>query len=140
LYREFALEALQLLELPLTATGTIMLNPNVTITATPDSRIITHPGFIAGLVDGLLAQGVERDRLLVGEGCGRDDRAECALISSYTEGLRPLGLDLVDLDLAGGVDVAIPGGVVFESLTFARQVTDCAFYINVPSPSATICP
>ncbi|MDA0338011.1 MAG: DUF362 domain-containing protein, partial [bacterium] len=55
-----------------------------------------------------------------------------ARISGYTEGLRPLGLELVDLDLAGGVEVVIPDGVVFDKLTFARQVTDCAFYINVP--------
>ena len=131
-YREFAREALTQLELPLPATGTILLNPNVTITATPDSRIITHPGFIAGLVDALLTQGVSADRILVGEGCGRDDRADWAQISGYTEGLQPLGLELVDLDLAGGVSVPIPGGVVFDKLTFARQVTDCAFYLNVP--------
>ncbi|HJP31051.1 MAG TPA: DUF362 domain-containing protein [Candidatus Latescibacteria bacterium] len=131
-YREFAREALQRLELPLPETGTILLNPNITVPAAPDSRIITHPGFIAGLVDALLEQGADQDQLLVGEGYGHKKRGHWAQLSGYTQGLGRVGLELIDLDLAGGVEVAIPGGVVFPQLTFARQATECAFYLNVP--------
>lgn len=131
-YRELAYTALSRLDLPLPATGQIVLNPNVTITAEPDQRITTHPGFVAGLVDALLDRGIASQRLLVGEGRNKGNTGEWARISGFTEGLAPRGLELVDLDAAGGVDVDIPEGVVFRRLTFARQVTDCAFYFNVP--------
>mgnify|MGYP003968829273 FL=1 len=131
-YREFAATALRHLDLPLPATGTILLNPNVTITAPADQRITTHPGFVAGLVDVLLERGIERERLIVGEGHGKPDEQEWARVSGFTDGLAPLGLDLINLDNAGGIEVDIPDGVVFQKLTFCRQVTECAFYINVP--------
>jgi uncharacterized protein (DUF362 family) len=76
--------------------------------------------------------GVSPERLSVGEGHGEGERAEWAAVSGYTAALQPFGMDLVDLDEAGGVEVEIPGGVVFERLTFARPVTDCAYYINAP--------
>ena len=131
-YRDLASQALRRLELSLPAAGTVVINPNVTIKATPDSRITTHPGFVAGILDALLDKGVAPERLLVGEGYGEDDRAEWAALSGYTAALQPFGMELVDLDRAGGVDVEIPDGVVFERLTFARQVTDCAYYVNAP--------
>lgn len=132
-YRQFARDALRRLEPELPVSGAIVIKPNVTITAPADSRIVTHPGFVAGLVDALYERGIHRDRVIVGEGhAGRGDRREWAGATGYTAGLAPLGLELVDLDEAGGVEVEVPGGVVFQRLTFARQVTDCAFYINAP--------
>ena len=131
-YRDLARQALSRLDVELPPAGMVVVNPNVTIPAPADSRIITHPGFVAGIVDALLDKGIALERLLVGEGFGRDRRAQWAQDTGYTAGLAPLGLELVDLDRAGGVDVPVPGGVVFEHLRFARQVTDCAFYINVP--------
>ena len=45
-YRDLAYQALKLVEVKLPAEGTILLKPNITIPAEPETRIITHPGFI----------------------------------------------------------------------------------------------
>lgn len=131
-YRELASLALGGLDLGLPEEGTVLINPNVTMLASADSRIITHPGFVAGILDALIEKGVATERVVVGEGHGHGDREPWARETGYAAGLEPYGLELVDVDESGGVTVEIPGGVVFRQLTFARQVTDCAYYINAP--------
>ncbi len=70
-YEELAYAALSRLELDLPATGPLAFKPNITIPASPESRIITHPGFVAGLIRRLLELGVAAERLVVMEGLGR---------------------------------------------------------------------
>jgi len=131
-YRDLALRALGGLDLELPATGAIVINPNITISCDPDSRIITHPGFVIGIVEALMAKGVTADRLVVAEGHGGSDPANWAEATGYTAALAPYGLELVDLNHSEGVRIEVPGGVVFADLEFSREVTDCAYYINVP--------
>ncbi|MFH1566755.1 MAG: DUF362 domain-containing protein [Gemmatimonadota bacterium] len=131
-YRDLARRALGQLDLELPATGSVLINPNITISCDPDSRIITHPGFAAGIVEALIEKGVAAERLVVVEGHGGGDPEGWARATGYEAALAPYGLRLVDLNVSEGVRVPVPGGVVFASLEFAREVTECAYYVNAP--------
>ena len=66
-YRELAYEALTRLELDLPDEGEITLKPNATVLFPPEKRIITHPGFLAGLIEALVEKGVPPQRMQVAE-------------------------------------------------------------------------
>ncbi|MEW6752699.1 MAG: DUF362 domain-containing protein [Candidatus Latescibacterota bacterium] len=70
-YQDLAYAALSRLDLELPADGTIAIKPNITIPAGPETRIVTHPGFVVGILRRLLDLGVPRERLVVMEGYGR---------------------------------------------------------------------
>jgi len=125
-YRTLARSALSRLDLELPATGQIVLKPNITIAAPPETRIITHPGFIVGLLDVLIEKGVSAEGLGVVEG-HRDPK-----VTGYAEALASLGVRLVDLNRSEPVSVEVPGGVVYDHYELAREVTECSFFFNVP--------
>lgn len=158
-YEELAHAALSSLNLELPGEGTIALKPNITIPAGPDSRIITHPGFISGMIKRLLELGVTPERIAVMEGYSprhpstrrRQERrrfhrprpehsgtwkrpryGELPEVSGYADSLDAFGLDLVNHDESEAVEVPVPGGVVFEQLRFPGCMTEAAFLFNVP--------
>ena len=67
-YRELAYRTLAALEMPLPAAGTILLKPNATVLYPPEKRVITHPGFVGGLLDALRDRGVPAERMVVADG------------------------------------------------------------------------
>ena len=156
-YQELAYTALSRLELDLPAEGSIAFKPNITIPAEPDSRIITHPGFIVGMLKYLIDQGVSPDRLVVMEGFGRRrpsgnkrhrhhhrhhphprkdhqhrPRPPLPETTGFAEALGALGLSLTNHDDSEGVDIQIPGGVVFDHLKLTHFAAEAAFLFNVP--------
>ena len=142
-YQELAYTALSRIDLNLPAEGTIAFKPNITIPAGPETRIITHPGFIVGMLKYLIDQGVSQDRLVVMEGCGRPrqngnhrphhpPRPPLAEVSGYAEALGTLGLSLTNHDDSEGVDIQISEGVVFNHLKLTRFAAEAAFLFNVP--------
>ena len=131
-YRDLAREALGRIDPDLPEEGTILLKPNITIAAEPETRIITHPGFVAGLLQALLEKGVSPERLVVAEGAGRRHKDVWARVSGYTDMLEPFGLTLTDLNQSEGVEIEAPGGVVHHRFRMSHQVTECAFFFDVP--------
>jgi uncharacterized protein (DUF362 family) len=75
-YRDLAYSALSAVDLELPAAGKIVLKPNATVLFAPEKRIITHPGFLAGMLDVLLDKGVAPERLVVGDGQSGENPAE----------------------------------------------------------------
>ena len=67
-YRELAYRTLSALEVPLPAASNILLKPNATVLYPPEKRVITHPGFVGGLLDALRDQGVSAERMVVADG------------------------------------------------------------------------
>lgn len=154
-YETLAHEALSRLELDLPAQGTIGFKPNLTIPAEPDTRIVTHPGFVVGMLKRLLELGVAPERLLVMEGYGRrrpgrnpmrrhhrhhshhrhahvPPRGPLPEVTGFEQALGALGLSLTNHDESDGVDVPVPGGVVFDHLKFTHFATEASFLFNVP--------
>ena len=134
-YRELAHRALSALEVPLPAAGTILLKPNATVLYPPEKRVITHPGFVGGLLDALRDRGVPAERMVVADGqSGENPTAghtwELCGYRAMTEA-RGVRLAEMNTDEDSRV-VEVADGVVYERYPLYREVTDCAFFFNVP--------
>lgn len=133
-YRDLAKAALRAVDLDLPAQGNIVLKPNITVLFPATHRVITHPGFIAGMVEALVEKGVPRERLVVAEGqAGEQPENGHTWVKSGYQGM--IAEQDVRLAVLNGVEtrqVAVPGGVVYEQYPIAREVTDCSFFFNVP--------
>ena len=133
-YRELAYCALSRLEFPIPETGTVLLKANATILHPPETRIITHPGFVAGMIDVLVERGVDPARLAAGDGNAGDrpDRGFTWDVAGYRQMLTERGARLAAMDRTESRDVAAPGGVVYRQFPMYREVTDCGFFFDVP--------
>ena len=160
-YRDLAYQALSRLDVPLPAEGTIAFKPNLTVPTEPDTRIITHPGFVLGLLQCFVERGVSPERLVVMEGWGPRRRREgthrpihlrhhhhrhrhghhhhkhaerppLPEVTGYDRALGELGLSLTNHDEVEGVDIQVPGAVVFPKLKFTNYATEAGLLVNVP--------
>ena len=134
-YRELAFRALSALDVPLPAAGTILLKPNATVLFPADKRVITHPGFVAGMLEALRGKGIENERLLLAEGqSGEQPQNGHTWQSSGYQAM--IDAQQVPLNVLNNVEctpVDVPGGVVYQRLEMvAKDVVDCAFFINAP--------
>jgi|GEM_PF-2171982 len=133
-YRELAHAALRLLEPDLPTGGTMLLKPSATVLFPADRRVITHPAFLAGMIDALVEKGVPRQRLVMAEGQAGEQpkhghtwekRGYRAMLAQQQ--VRPAVLAQVEAR-----QVAVPGGVVHTHYPIAREVTDWCFFFNAP--------
>jgi uncharacterized protein (DUF362 family) len=134
-YRELAFRALSALEVPLPTSGTILLKPNATVLFPADKRVITHPGFVAGMLEALRAKGVESERLLLAEGQSGEQpqNGHTWESSGYQAMIDEQQVQLSVLNDVERTPVDVPGGVVYQRLEMiAKDVADCAFFFNVP--------
>lgn len=158
-YRDLAYQALSRLDVPLPAAGTIAFKPNLTVPTEPDTRIITHPGFVLGLLQCFIERGVSPERLVVMEGWGRrrqegahrplhlrrhrpghhhhhhgdrPPRPPLPEITGFDRALGELGLSLTNHDDVDGIDIQVPGGVVFRQLKFTNYAVEATLLVNVP--------
>lgn len=114
----------------------VTLKPNVVHGVSPDSGITVHPGFLRGVVEYLVANGIDASAISVAEGGGgeesRDMREHYANVG-YDVLRDELGFSLVDLNADDYVRVDIPDGVVFDQMPIGRTVWDPdAYFINIP--------
>ncbi len=134
-YRELAYRTLATLEVPLPAAGTILLKPNATVLYPPEKRVITHPGFVGGLLDALRDRGVPAERLVVADGqSGENPRAGHTWeLCGYRAMADKRGVRLAEMNTDEDSRVVeVADGVVYECYPLYREVTDCAFFFNVP--------
>lgn len=133
-YRSLAYAALNALELELPASGTVLVKPNATVLFPPAKRVITHPGFVGGVLDALVDKGVPRERLLVAEGQSGEQpqNGHTWEVSGYREMLAQRRLPLRVLNGVETVPVPVPGGVVYDSYPIAREVVECSYFLNLP--------
>lgn len=134
-YRELAFRALSALDVPLPTAGTVLLKPNATVLFPADKRVITHPGFVAGMLEALREKGVDNERLLLAEGqSGEQPQNGHTWVSSgYQQMIDAQQVRLSVLNNVECTPVEVPGGVVYERLEMvAKDIADCAFFFNVP--------
>ncbi|OGG52300.1 MAG: hypothetical protein A3F84_23360 [Candidatus Handelsmanbacteria bacterium RIFCSPLOWO2_12_FULL_64_10] len=133
-YRDLAYRALSKVDLNLPAEGAVFLKPNATVLFPAEKRIVTHPGFLAGMLDALMEKGVGRERLAVGDGQSGEqpDRGNTWEGAGYRGMLAGRGARLAALNETATRTVEAPGGVVFKEYPVYREVTDCAFLFNAP--------
>ena len=133
-YRSLAYAALNAVELELPATGKVLLKPNATVLFPPEKRVITHPGFVGGMIDALVDKGVPRERLLVAEGQSGEQlqNGHTWEVSGYQDMLAQRRVPLTVLNGVETRPVKVPGGVVYDSYPIAREVAECSFFFNIP--------
>ena len=127
-YRELACRTLSALAFPLPAEGTVLIKPNATVFYPPDKRVITHPGFVGGLLDAFAERGVRSERLVVADGQGHT-WDKCGYRAMVAE--RGVRLEEMNTD-EDPRPVEVSSGVVFGCYSLYREVTDCAFFLNAP--------
>ncbi|MBD3184668.1 DUF362 domain-containing protein [Candidatus Poribacteria bacterium] len=115
----------------------IVLKPNVTIPAEPDSGIITHPDFIAGMVHYFLDTGIPKENIFVAEGGGSGPPPhgmdEHFGQGGYTEMAKKRDISLVNLNGDEKVNVSLPQAEILKNIGIARTVKDKdTTFINVP--------
>ena len=133
-YVALAREALSKLELSLPEAGTVLLKPNATVLYEPDRRVITHPGFLAGIIDAVVGQGVDAGRVLVADGgTGEQPGTEFTWKNcGYTDMVATRGARHKCLNDEPSRSIEVEGGRVYDRYPVNVDVTDCAFLFNVP--------
>ena len=115
-YRELAWRTLSALAFPLPTEGTVLIKPNATVLYPPDKRVITHPGFVGGLLDAFSERGVSSERLVVADGQSGENPAsghtwdKCGYRAMVAE--RGVRLEEMNTD-EDSRPVEVSGGVVF---------------------------
>lgn len=116
----------------------VMMKPNVTAGAPRNSGIVTHPAFVAGLVDYFVEDaGVSVEEVYVGEASSRlTSQAQRDLAwarSGYTEMAREKRVRLLELADYGNVRVTPGNTVQLHNIGISRWAAAAnVFYVNVP--------
>ena len=133
-YRQLAFDALTALEFSLPDAGRIALKPNATVLFPADRRVITHPGFLGGMLDYLLSQGVSAERLLVADGQSGENPSEGHTWrgAGYLDAMADRGVTLKCLNDEPVKPIAVADGAVYDSYPIYADVADCNFLFNVP--------
>lgn len=99
----------------------------------PDSGMITHPGFVEGIVEYFEEIGVEKDRMIIAEGVGDLDEAGNWRTSGYGAMAARKGVRLVNIHRDRVVAVPLVDGRIFKEVHIAETVkNEDTYLVNVP--------
>jgi len=114
----------------------IVIKPNITIAAEPESGIVTHAGFVHGVVKYLKEKGVIDSNIIIAEGGGQEtdrDMPNHWQVSRFEYLANTENISFVNLNLQKVVYLPVPNGVVFEKIGIAELVAlEGTFLINIP--------
>jgi uncharacterized protein (DUF362 family) len=115
----------------------VAIKPNVTVPADRDSGIVTHPDFVAGIIDYLLEMGISAGDIMVAEGGGSGlpphGMDKHYGHSGYTAMVQGRGVRLVNLNGDESISVQLPQAEILKEIGIAKTVkSDDTFFINVP--------
>lgn len=117
----------------------VVLKPNVVLRFAPDSGIITHPAFVGGMVEALLAQGLSPAEIIVAEGGGIESDHDMASIyadAGYTAEFARLDIELRDLNRDAYVISVDPSRQVLKNLYISRTIMEAGTLFNVAKMKA----
>ena len=116
-FQKSAYDLLQGMEFEPPCDQRIVIKPNITIAAEPESGIITHAGFVCGVVKYLKEKGVASSNIIIAEGGGTEVDREMPhhwQKSCFEDVVKTEKLSYVNLNLEKVVKLPVPGGVVFK--------------------------
>jgi len=135
---DFARGAYNLLHAMAPNTGgrKVFIKPNIVITCPPDSGIVTHPAFVAGILDYLEETGVQPADIAMGDASGIEEPGVMEQVfreTGYEQLARDRSVQLIDLNRDPGVRLPVPEGHVFSEIGVARcVVAEGRYLINAP--------
>ena len=115
----------------------VTLKPNITIPTDRDSGIITHPDFVAGMIDYFREMGMSSHDIVVAEG-GGSGRPPHGMDEYFDQGgymdmARSRGIELVNMNWDERVPVHLPQAEILKEIGIAKTVKDDdTCFINVP--------
>ncbi|MFQ6115171.1 MAG: DUF362 domain-containing protein, partial [bacterium] len=86
---------------------------------------VTHPAFIAGIIDYFKDSGLEADRIVIAEKGGGFEESGFTAIAAKRE------VKIIDLDKDEIATIPLPQGRIFKEIGVAKSVKD-GYLINVP--------
>ena len=114
----------------------VVMKPNVTVPADPDSGIVTHPDFISGMIDYFREIGLSGEDIMVAEGGGSPEPHGMDphfTQSGYVDMVRNHGVKLVNLNLDEIVPFRLAQAEFLKNIGIAKTVVDLDnYFINVP--------
>ena len=129
----------------------VVMKPNVTVPAEPDSGIITHPTFVRGIVAYLEEVGVRIEDMVIAEGGGSGPPAHSMAPHFQTAGyealVREKGIRLVNTNVDEPVEIEIAPPIgPSKKMTLSKTVWgEGRYVISVPKmkshwlPKVTLC-
>lgn len=101
----------------------VLIKPNLTIKASPDSGIITNPIFCEGIIDYLRKNGAEK--ISIGEGTSEAENDEMSRVYKAT--------GFLDLSLKTGVElININKDEIVKGANLPKSILDFDVLLNVP--------
>jgi len=111
----------------------VAIKPNITVPAERDSGIITHPDFVAGIIDYFREMDVSSEDMMVAEGGGSGGMDEHFGQSGHAAMAQGRGVKLVNINWDERVHVHLPQGQILKEIGIAKTVKDDdTLFINVP--------
>ena len=123
-YRDLSCAALAALEPAIPHSGQITIKPNATVLYPAGVRVVTHPGFLAGIADYLLGRGAAPGRLLVADGQSGENPDEGFTWkgAGYAAMAEERGIGLKCLNDEPTRSVAVDDGAVYDSYPIYSDV------------------
>jgi len=114
----------------------IVIKPNITVPAEADSGIVTHPDFVAGMIDYFTEVGMSAEDIIIAEGGGSgrppDGMDKYFGQSGYTAMAQSRGIRLANMNWDEKVTVHVPQAEILKEIGIAKTVKDDVYFINVP--------
>ena len=108
----------------------VLIKPNLTMPASPESNICTSPKVVEGIVNYLRSRGIED--IVIGEGAGgARNMSEYFEITGYKELSKRLDVPLIDLNNDEAVKLKVKDGYFLKTIPVAKTALD-RYIINVP--------
>lgn len=111
----------------------VLIKPNLTIRALPDSGIITNPIFCEGIIDYLKKSGVSD--IKIGEGTSDapdDEMNEVYKATGFFDLSLKTGVGLININKDEVVEIEVPNPIIWKTVKVARSILDFDVLINIP--------
>ncbi len=107
----------------------VLIKPNLTIPALPESAICTDVGVVEAVIE-LLGEA-DCNNIVVAEGPGDDPKRQAFAVTGYSEAMSRLGVRVVDLNFEKTRTVPVPRGLAYQKLDIPEIVLQSDVVIDV---------
>jgi uncharacterized protein (DUF362 family) len=109
----------------------VVIKPNLTAPRPSGSGVVTDVAVLAAFVRLLRERAPRVERVVIGDGPGMVEAAECFRVAGYAELRDTLGVELVDLNAAPTRTTPVPGWLRYPSLELPEIVLDADLFVSI---------
>lgn len=109
----------------------VVVKPNLTAPRPSGSGVVTDVAVVEAFVRLLRERAPRVERVVVGDGPGMVDVAECWRVAGYERLRAELGVELVDFNAAPTRTAAVPGWLRYPTLELPELVLDADLFVSI---------